>query len=228
MTKLIAFDLDGTLAEIGKGIRLENLYRLNQLEAQGNRIAIVSGKPVDYLCGFLRQAGLRQPALVGENGAVIQLGVDLPPKVFHILPYSAEAKRSIGHMREQFHTLLPDMWYQPNQVCLTPFPKNEREFAAIARCLKANAAHLNDVHVYRHADSFDIIPCGVDKYHGMAYLGKLLQIPPEDTVAVGDGVNDYPMFDYAGFAIGVHVAEESRVDINFTDIGQALDYLLGE
>ena len=53
----------------------------------------------------------------------------------------------------------------------------------------------------------------------------MLDIPPEETAAVGDGVNDYPMFDYAGYAIGVHVADESRVDVNVPDITQALIHL---
>lgn len=60
----------------------------------------------------------------------------------------------------------------------------------------------------------------------MVLLGKILSIPPEHTIAVGDGVNDYPMFDYAGYAIGIHVTDESRVDLCFPDIGPALQYLL--
>lgn len=227
MKKLLAFDLDGTLAQIGKGMLPEHVDQLRLLETSGYRIAIVSGKPVDYLCGFARQLGLTRPILVGENGAVIQIGVDLPPRDFHILPYSQEAKQSIDHIRTQINVLLPDLWYQPNLVMLTPFPKNQAEFDIIAACLKKNKPYLKDVQVYRHADSFDIVPCGVNKYNGMAYLGKLLDIPPGNVIAVGDGVNDYPMFDYAGYAIGVHVAQEDNVDINFSNIGQVLAHLLG-
>lgn len=227
MKQLLAFDLDGTLAEIGKRILPEHVDQLRLLEASGYRIAIVSGKPVDYLCGFARQLGLTRPILVGENGAVIQIGVDLPPRDFYILPYSQKAKQSIDFIRTKINTLLPHIWYQPNLVALTPFPKNQAEFDIIADCLQKNKPHVTDVRVYRHADSFDIVPCGVNKYNGMAYLGKLLDIPPENVIAVGDGVNDYPMFDYAGYAIGVHVAQEDKVDVNFPDIGQALAYLVG-
>lgn len=226
MLRLIAFDLDGTLAEIGREMTEENTALLRQLERSGVTIAICSGKPLDYLCGFARQLGLQQPVLVGENGAVMQIGVDLPPKTFFIQPYSTEAKQSIQHMRAQFDRLLPDLWYQPNLVGLTPFPKNDAEFDIIARCLEQNRDHLRDVTVYRHADSYDITPSSIDKFSGMQCLGSLLHIPPEETGAVGDGVNDYPMFDYAGYAVGIHVAEESRVHINFPDITHALKHLI--
>ena len=80
--------------------------------------------------------------------------------------------------------------------------------------------------LYRHCDSFDITPEGITKKSGLARLGALLGIAPEETIAVGDGVNDYPMFEYAGLSVGVSVKDESRVDVNFAGIGEALTYLL--
>ena len=97
--RLAAFDLDGTLAEIGAGMTEQNLSLLRHLEARGIQIAICSGKPTDYLCGFARQLALQRPALVGENGAVVQLGADLPPKIYSIPPYSEEAKQSLVFLR---------------------------------------------------------------------------------------------------------------------------------
>jgi len=85
---------------------------------------------------------------------------------------------------------------------------------------------LEDVLVYRHCDCYDITPCGVTKKSGLARLGDLLGITPQETAAVGDGVNDYPMFEYAGLALGVKVQEEQRVDRNFMAIGDALRFLL--
>lgn len=51
-------------------------------------------------------------------------------------------------------------------------------------------------------------------------------IPPENITAVGDGVNDYPMFRYAGFSIGIGVKEPDKVDINLSTLTEALEYLL--
>ncbi|MBQ7886699.1 MAG: HAD family phosphatase [Clostridia bacterium] len=226
MYKLIVFDLDGTLAALGRGIEPENLALVKRLEDAGARIAICSGKPTYYLCGFMRQAGLKAPVLVGENGAVIQLGVELPPKDYHVAPYSEAAKRSIRLLREAIEKAAPGMWYQPNEVGLTPFPRNDAEFDAVQGCIDALTGEIRDVIVYRHCDSFDITPEGITKKSGLAQLGALLGIKPEETIAVGDGVNDYPMFEYAALSVGVNVKDADKVNVNFASAGEALSYLL--
>ena len=226
MYKLIVFDLDGTLAALGKGIEPQNLALLKRLEEAGMRIAICSGKPTYYLCGFMRQVGLKAPILVGENGAVIQMGVDLPPKDYFVAPYSDAAKRSIRLLRDAIEAAVPGMWYQPNEVGLTPFPRNDAEFDAVQGCIDALSDQIRDVIVYRHCDSFDITPEGITKKSGLARLGNLLGIAPEETIAVGDGVNDYPMFEYAGHAVGVNVKDADKVDVNFASAEEALGYLL--
>ena len=69
MHRLLVFDLDGTLAQVGKGMLPEDIEKLLSLEKEGYTIVICSGKPSYYLCGFARQIGLANPILVGENGA---------------------------------------------------------------------------------------------------------------------------------------------------------------
>ena len=225
MIKLIVFDLDNTLAEHGKGIVASNIESLKRLESSGIKIAICSGKPVHYLSGFMRQAGLQKPILLGENGAVLQVGVELPPKELDILPYSTQAKESLVFIKSEIDAKLPDIWYQPNMVGVSPFPKCEEEFEIIAQLLDEKAEQLQDIQVYRHPDCFDIIPNGVDKKAGVHLLAQKLGLTEDEIVAVGDGVNDYPMFEYAGMALGVNVKDAERVDKNFGGITEVLDYL---
>ena len=226
MIKLIVFDLDGTLAKLGKGILPEDLLLLHRLEDAGARIAICSGKPTYYLCGLMRQIGLKSPILVGENGAVIQFGVDLPPRDYFVAPYSKGAKRSFRLIRDALEAAAPDMWYQPNEVGLTPFPRDEAGFDVIQACLDRLAPQLEDLIIYRHCDCFDIMPDGITKKSGLERLGKLLGISPEETAAVGDGVNDYPMFEYSCLSLGINVKEAEKVDRNFPSVHEALLFLL--
>lgn len=225
MIKLIVFDLDSTLAEVGKGMLSETLKRLKEIENKGIQIAICSGKPTFYLCGFMRQAELASPILVGENGAVIQFGVDLPPSRYDVQSYSKEAKQTICFLREKIDELLPNMWYQPNEVILTPFPSKPEEFDIIRTCIEENKEHVNDVLIYEHFDCFDIIPNGITKKSGIERLAKMVGVTPEEMIAVGDGINDYPMFEFAGTALGIRVKEAERVDVNFSSILDALVYI---
>lgn len=225
MIKLIVFDLDNTLAEQGKGILASDIEKLKKLEAKGIKIAICSGKPVHYLSGFMRQVGLKKPYLLGENGAVLQAGVELPPKELYILPYSKQAKESLAFIKNEIDAKLPDIWYQPNMVGVSPFPKCDDEFEIITELLKENADKLQDIQIYRHPDCFDIIPSGIDKRAGVHFLAQKLNLMRDEVVAVGDSENDYPMFSYAGLSIGVNVKDESKVNKNFGTITEVLDYL---
>ena len=58
MLKIAVFDLDGTLCAVGKSIQPKTLALLRKLQDKGVQIAISSGKPIYYLCGTARQAGL--------------------------------------------------------------------------------------------------------------------------------------------------------------------------
>ena len=61
---------------------------------------------------------------------------------------------------------------------------------------------------------------------GLEYLARLTGIEAAQTAAVGDGVNDYPMFAYAGLSIGIGVAQPERVDCNVRTCGEAIEKLL--
>lgn len=223
--RLAVFDLDGTLAPIGKPIPAEIVEALRRLESKGVQIALCSGKPVFYLCGLLRQLGLKAPILLGENGADIQIGVDLPPDVHFQLPYSWQAKEDIRFLRDGLKTLLPHLWFQPNVVMLTPFSWEPEEHAVMQAFFDAHPERTQELDIYHHVDCFDLVPKGISKSEGLRLLGEKLGISPAETVAVGDGVNDYPMFTYAGTSLGIHLAEPERVTRNFPNIQGAMAYL---
>lgn len=224
--KILAFDVDNTLAKIGKGMREEDIELLKELEDRGNTIAVCSGKPSYYLCGFMRQVGLKHPVLIGENGTTIQFGVDLPPKEYYVQPYSEEAAETIRFFREKIKEKIPGMFFQPNEICLTPFPATQEEYDFIGKCLEDHKEHVKDVTIYPQSDCYDILPNGITKGTGLQLLCKILNEDRKNITAVGDGINDYPMFEFAGEALGVNVADESKVDRNFKTIGEALQYLL--
>lgn len=228
MHKLLVFDLDGTLANVGKAMANEDVEKLIELEKAGYIIAICSGKPSYYLCGFARQLGLQEPILIGENGATFQLGVELPPKRYEVHPYSNSAKAQLDMMRALIDRECgANVWYQPNEVGLTPFPKDVETFEVIQQLLDGRAELLDELLVYRHIDSFDLTPKNINKFNGLSYLAKLLGLEEKDVIAVGDGVNDVPMFEFADVSVGIAVNTTitDHVDYVFSTIGKALDFI---
>ena len=225
MVKLLVFDLDSTLAPLGQGIGEEELKLFRKIEKNGVRIAICSGKTCDYLCGFMRQVGLEKPILIGENGAVIRFGVDLPPKYYHRIPFSKEIEAALDQIKKMLEEQFPHIWFQPNKIGVTPFPTSEEEFEEIQKILDAWKSGQEGIQIFRHVDSFDIVPEGIDKSVGIQYVLKLLGITTKEMVAIGDGVNDYCMFEMADFAVGVNVKEAFRVNKNFATTLEMLEFI---
>ena len=225
MKRLIALDLDGTLAALGQPIPAPFLEKLSQWEQAGHTIALCSGKPVYYLCGLLRQCALRRPAMIGEDGAVWQLGVDLPPKHYGQLPLSPAAQAGLEYLKKELGLALPHLWYQTNQVCLTPFPATAADFTAIEALLAKEKPDTLDLRVYRHNDSFDICPANVNKGAGLLALARALKLSPQATVAVGDGENDLPMFSRAALSVGIGLKDPGAVTKNCPTPWDALCYV---
>lgn len=223
--KCIVFDLDSTLCAIGKEILPQDITLLKELEDKGNRICICSGKPTYYLVGMFRQVGLKAPIFVGENGGVIQFGVHLPPTEYHLTTKKLDVVRKLKSLRADMEDKFgANIWFQPNEIELTAFPNNENLFDEIEEFI--NQHNLEGITVYRQVDCFDLVPTDVSKRGGLEYLANLMGLESKDFITVGDGVNDYPMFDYAGLSLGVKVKDDDKVDVNFESINQALKYLL--
>lgn len=226
---IIFFDLDGTLAPVGLPVSRETANGLRELERRENRIALCSGKPAYYLCGLLRQLGLKQPAIAGENGAAIQLGVDLPPAVRGALPYPESTRRALESLRRELEAGFEGkVWFQPNEHMLTCFPHDPELFDSIEEVIARSRPEQAGLVVYRHCDCFDIIPEGVDKGAGVRELCRLLGEEPERCTAVGDHTNDLPMFRAVGRAIAVGGYAPAEAQLHFGSIAEAMAYLLEE
>ena len=119
---LILFDLDGTLAPLSRPIPETALIAIKALQDQGHIICIASGKPLYYLTGLCRQAGLRFVWLIGENGATLQKDVARPPRERLRLPISAAAVAACEQIRKDAVATFGDhIWFQPNEVAVTIF-----------------------------------------------------------------------------------------------------------
>lgn len=227
MHKLLVFDLDGTLAALGKGMLDSDIDLLRRLEEMGYTIAICSGKPTYYLCGFMRQVGIKYPIMIGENGAAYQFGVELPPEKHYLYPHSERAKAQLKQVKEMIDEACDyQMWYQPNEVAVTPFPQDAETFDKIQDILDTHKDELDELVVFRHVDSFDITPKNINKHNGLTYLSELIQVDGKDTIAVGDWVNDVPMFEYADCSICVGGRLDYPADYSFDTIKEALSYIL--
>ena len=226
MKRLVVFDLDGTLAEIGEAVKAENVDKLKEIEGYAD-VAICSGKPIYYLCGLTRQLGLKKPIHIGENGAVICFGYDLPPSRYERVKVDKNTKSLLAKLREEIEEKLGDgVWFQPNEVALTPFPRGEKEWKILDEIVQKYREKLQGVNVYRQCDCYDFCPCDIDKAVGVKKVMNYLGVNKEGLWVVGDGNNDVSMLRLTDNSYGIDMPNKDEAKINCDSVDEALDAIL--
>lgn len=223
MIKMAAFDIDGTLAELGCPILDEDVVLLKEIEAKGVRIVMSSGKSIFYQIGMFRQVGLKSPIFIGENGCSIAIGSSLPPETLHlpIPPSYAETRAKI--LSDVTSQCAGRFWLQPNEVVLTFFFKDEETRLFLRQYFSSPRPSIT---VYEHIDSFDIVPEGIDKFVSLEVVCDHFGILPSECIAVGDGVNDLPMMKFCKYSIGIGKLPVEYTTYHFNTIREGLNQIL--
>lgn len=225
--RLLAFDVDYTLAAANRPILPSTVELLNEFQRRGVQIMLLSGKPVSYLAGLGRQLGLSEDlVLAGENGAAIISSHSFPPSWQRIEQPADNVRKTL----EKFVGLVGEkygerIWLQPNLVNVSVFwrdPDDKDEITEFSRDF-AREAGEDAVRIYEHIDAVEVTVPDVDKGTALTWMIDKLGIGTEDVVAVGDSSNDLPMFKVAGLSVGVAFDQAEK---DFEDIDSALRWLL--
>lgn len=234
MLKLVALDLDDTLAEIGQPILPETMELLQQLQEEGIKLVLMSGKPAPYLSGLIRQSGLKNIILAGDNGGVIYFSHKFPPEKPTILEMSSMATEESHKIRKLLLAEFGErIWIQPNQVALSVFSKEnniKKVYEFIDRVFAdERIKHLKN---FKTVGALDILPLNIDKGVALKHIQHELNIPVEETAVIGDGRNDVPMFLHGKIRITFLKSIEIFKDFKYLglkivkDIQDALKFLL--
>ncbi|RFU69514.1 HAD family phosphatase [Peribacillus saganii] len=219
--KMIVFDLDGTLAEAGKGIERHVANQIKDLEEMGYTIVFNSGKNAAYLSGFARGIGISRPIVIGENGSIL------------LYPFEnreiqlVERGDILDEIKEKvLETFTDKVWLQPNQVALTFFPKNREHITELSEFMSDLVNQHEDGYVmYTHIDAIDIIPKNVHKGVSMLELFRQEKITKDEVIAVGDSTNDIPMLTEAGLSIIIGNKLKLEGAKQFDTIEEALEFI---
>ncbi|HUX99668.1 MAG TPA: HAD-IIB family hydrolase [Candidatus Deferrimicrobium sp.] len=196
MLQLIAMDLDGTLADYNASILPETVQLLQQLQGEGIKLVFATGKAICHLAGLVRQSGLENVILVGDNGGVIHFNHHYPPKNPRVLEMTNAAAAEMETIRKALLAEFGEkIWIQPNQVTLSLFGRSIDIAKAYEFCDRIfEREKIKHLKSFKTAGALDIIPRNIDKGVALKLIQQELQIPMEHTAVIGDGSNDVPMF----------------------------------
>lgn len=231
MLQLIAMDLDGTLAEFGEPIQPKTIELIRQLQNEGAKIVIMSGKPASYVAGLVRQLGLKGIINVGDNGAVIWFSHDFPPPKPMNLEMTNAAAGELEKVKKAISEKFGDtIWIQPNQIAFSLFGREkniQKVYDFVDKIFKEmEIKHLKN---FKTGGALDVMPKNIDKGVALKLIQSELNIPIEDTAVIGDGSNDLPMFLQGKIRITFPKTAKTFIQLIpkvVPDINAALKFLL--
>ncbi|MCE4601492.1 MAG: phosphoglycolate phosphatase [Desulfurococcales archaeon] len=185
--RMVATDIDGTLT-LGRGnllISTEAVKAIRRLESIGVMVSLVSGNSLPITAGLARYIGASGPS-IAENGCVLFYNGE----TIHV----CQGKPPRGLIEELKEKGFRESWQNPyrhHDVALYPPPGYDRS-------LLYELASRYNVSIYDSGYAIHIQPRGTGKGAGLREASRLTGISLEEVLAVGDGLNDKPLFDVAG------------------------------
>lgn len=229
-------DIDGTIVEAPNPIPSRNLEALRRFIGEGGHFAVATGRSVDSALQYVPQLPVNVPCIT-FNGAAIYDFSKKELVAAHYLPESWREYIAVIRERfpQAGVTLLSDRLYA--SVGEKPYvqtylvdadhvvPQYLRMEDVSEPCIKAIIVLLEedvpklqafldecdwkDVSVLRSSPNFvELLPNGTDKGTGLREYARLMGIPIENTIAIGDYYNDEAMLRAAGLSVTVEGAPE--------------------
>ncbi len=183
--KILACDLDGTLAEDGR-VAPETWAALHQAKSEGLTIILVTGRILDDFSTVSPATEICE-AIIAEDGAVIFF----PRRDVVVFPF--------GHLATEISDQL-QMHGVPLQrglaIAATAIPHDELVIQALRQVGGGLTVEYN-------RDSVMILPPGATKGTGLQFALRELGYSPRNVVACGDAENDRSLFEMAELSVAV-------------------------
>lgn len=242
---LIALDIDGTLVHDDGFLSPEVVKEVKRVRALGHEVVVATGRSAANGIPVLRDLGIEHGHAVCSNGAVT-IEVDpadnrgyRPTDVITFDP--AEVLTQLVDKLPNAHFAVEDIdgsyrFHRPfptfalgDQNYETPLEElmSHPVSRVVVLSPEHNAEEFVDViggvglHSVTYAIGYtawlDISPSGVTKGSALEKIRRMHNIKPSQVIAVGDGRNDIPMFEWANsggglsFAMGQAVEETKLV-----------------
>lgn len=236
MSKLIFFDIDGTLWDDDMEIPESTLQAVQRLKANGHKTFLCSGRARSNICsrklldmnfdGIIAACGNH----VEMDGTIIYENILSHETVKWVIELLRECKLPVVLEGPQYHWLDergfeddPYVYYLFQEMGEKALPL--RGYTDEIHINKFSANRLSETDYDRVCtelkDSFDIlehpgtivefVPKGTSKATGIQWLCEHLGVSIEDTYAVGDSVNDLDMLRAVGHGIAMgNGSEEAK------------------
>jgi Cof subfamily protein (haloacid dehalogenase superfamily) len=262
--RLVGFDIDGTLVGRDLAISARVREATARMQAAGIRGCIVTGRMYRSALPFAHTLGFDAPLICYQGAWVVDPNDGARLREVQLSPGAvsdliARTKRDRMHLQlykdDRYYcesdNRFAELYATVSSVPPIVVPSLVDEFAglgatkgvviadpgeAAAYATTLETAFRGRAYVTRSYPEFvEVLDARVDKGAALRYVAERLQIPIEETAAIGDAWNDAPLLRAAGFGIAMGSApDELRAcadavvgDVSEDGVAQAVDeYIL--
>ena len=243
MYRLIAADLDETLLDSGHHVPERVRAAISAARRLGARFVPATGRPFASVAGTLDELGLLgapgEYVLSFNGGVITENSRSKPLTSCGLDPQRAEELYAFGarhgfcmHLYTLDHVYVRN--YLPEERAyiggrMNIVETDEKDLGFLAQTgehvvkllfmsldmdlLHSTADHLAGLGL---TEGLEVVYPGVSKGVGLLELARMLGIPPEETMAIGDSSNDIPMIRAAGLGVAVaNATDETKAAADY-------------
>lgn len=222
MIRLIALDMDGTTLNENKEISHENKKWIQKATEAGITVIFATGRGMELITPFKEELNLRETPTVALNGSEVWNEKDELLER-HLL--NSETVAALYALSQEHKTWFWGFTKQSGRVFKENWQKEKLHEDWMKFGIRIDNAdvikHLTTtVKAFDHVEvtsswwnNLEVNPQGVTKGTGVKRVCDELGITMDDVMAIGDSLNDYPLFCEAGLSIATANAHEKLKEI---------------
>ncbi|MGC8962995.1 MAG: Cof-type HAD-IIB family hydrolase [Candidatus Bipolaricaulaceae bacterium] len=233
--ELFAFDLDGTLLRPDGTISSETKDFLRLLK-KSSRITLATGRSLSSSWPYIEELAIKDPVVLYHGAAIfhpqgksVLREARLPPelarfalKVAAAFPVEVQLYRAVDDPHIYVERISPAIlvFSQKENLPVKIVPELEKMAAewplkllfigpeGVLEELRGALRGIEATVVRSERNYLEVLPPGVSKGAGLAWLCEWLGVPLAKVVAVGDQESDVSMFERVGLAVAMAHAPE--------------------
>jgi Cof subfamily protein (haloacid dehalogenase superfamily) len=230
--RLLIADIDGTLVPEDKVVRPGVVAAIEAAQARGVRVCLATGRQPRSAHRFVDAIGADAPTIVYNGGLLYDFQAARPlwarplpledaqrvlpvlhrfpeasPLMFIFNKVFAERRTPLVDLYARRDALTVDLTPSFDQLLTEPPAKflvvgNPPDLDRLGRALlDLPGPPINQV--FSQHDYLEILPPGINKGVALRELSRVVEIPLQQIVAVGDAMNDLSMLQTAGLGVAV-------------------------
>ncbi|MGQ9730785.1 MAG: Cof-type HAD-IIB family hydrolase [Candidatus Zipacnadales bacterium] len=236
--RLVAIDLDGTLVTNGHHIPQRCMEAIRDAQARGVHIILATGRMHHSAAAFAEQLGLGDEPIISYNGALVRraqsnqtiLHVPLTESLAQeVLDFCIARRGSIHYFYDDImYVLRMDHWArsywertgslpvpvgdlrklpgrEPTKILVIDHPER-----AERHLIEAQTQFEGRVYVTRSLPEYiEFLSYDASKGNALRAVAQYLNVPLDQTMGLGDMINDQPLIEVAGLGVAMHHSPES-------------------